>query len=177
MGTLDVGRFVGSLMWRKAAERAEWLEDPTLDRLVLTVAATYRLQPQDIAEVLQETRIAIWQADSPGRVSRAWVLRVAKNKAVDLVRSRSRVRARDREFTHVPSHGTRDADLEILLKARVAKLPTRLREFYDQHYTQGWSEREIAIQHGVCRASVRWLDHQCRRLVGAIATCARRGGM
>jgi len=53
----------------------------------------------------------------------------------------------------------------LLLHARVAELPARLREFYDLRYVQGWSERELVARLGLCRASVRWLDYTCRRAI------------
>ncbi len=136
-----------------------------LARLVATVAAHYRLDGQEAADVLQETRIALWQLGPAVQVSRAWVLRTARNKAVDLVRTKIRARARERAFTRLEIERARDPDLKHLLHARVAKLPARLRGFYDLHYTAGWSEREIATHLGLCRASVRWLDRCCRRYV------------
>jgi DNA-directed RNA polymerase specialized sigma24 family protein len=124
--------------------------------------------------LVQETKIALWEIglDVPVRV--ALVLRIAGNKAVDCVRRRSRRRARERVAVLVaPREG--DAELHSLLKVQVDALPFRLQRFYELHYHQGLSEREIARSFGICRASVRWLDHQLRRLLagGELRTLTR----
>jgi len=88
---------------------------------------------------------------------------IARHKAVDLLRRTLRARSRDHTFTVLAAGNLADPEIEHLLKVRIAGLPPRLREFYDLHYTQAWSEREIAARLGMCRASVQWLDHCCRR--------------
>ncbi len=149
----------------KVLSAREWLEEPDLSRLVNRVAARYGIGPADLQDLLQETRIALWEAESTATFGSAWVWRVASNKAVSLVRKVTRARARDRilAFSYEPNR--RDPELEPLLRARITDLPTELREFYDLHYVQGWSERETASRLNLCRASVRWLDHRCRRAI------------
>jgi RNA polymerase sigma factor (sigma-70 family) len=129
---------------------------------VARVSARYGLATADVPDLLQETRIALWEAGPAAAVGAAWIIKVATNKAVDLLRRTSRVRAIDYAFAARQIEAGGDIELERLLHARIAALPARLRAFHNLHYTEGWSEREIARAWGLCRASVRWLDHQFR---------------
>jgi RNA polymerase sigma factor (sigma-70 family) len=150
---------------QKVLSAREWLEGPDLSRLVTRVAARYGIGPTDLQDLLQETRIALWEAGSTGTFGSAWVWRVASNKAVNLVRKATRARAGERELAFPNEHSKRDPELEPLLRVRITELPPALREFYDLHYVQGWSERETAGHLNMCRASVRWLDHRCLRAI------------
>lgn len=95
----------------------------------------------------------------------SWVMRVAANKAIDLVRRNVRERARDRTLACLTEPQWEEPDLKLLLEAWIAELPPRLRQFYHLRYEEGWSEREVAAQLGKCRATVRWLDHCLRQAV------------
>jgi RNA polymerase sigma factor (sigma-70 family) len=144
----------------------EWLESPYLPRLISRVAHQHGLREEDLSDLLQETRIALWKAGAKNRVTGAWLFRTASHKAVDLVRIGIRHRAQDTLAARSPLPVPwPDVELEHLLHARVDQLPARLRKFYDLHYNQGLSERETAQSLGMCRASVRWLDRCCRRLI------------
>lgn len=146
---------------------AEWLDSPYFLRLIRRVAFQYGLADEDSPDLLQETGIALWKRGLTTPVTAAWIFRTASHKAVDLVRAGIRRRAQDSQAARsTPFRTSPDAELEHLLNARVDGLPTRLREFYELHYHQGFSEREIARSLGVCRASVRWLDRCCRRYIG-----------
>lgn len=139
---------------------AAWLEG-----LVARVAHHYRLSQDDVPDLVQETRIALWEVGSKVTLSPSLVARVAQHKAVDLVRRLVRDRRRDRTIEHFPRVLDEDAELGHLLNVRIAGLPKRLQELFDLHYRQGFSEREIARRWRVSRSSVRWLDHQCRELI------------
>ncbi len=152
--------------WVASAE--DWLASPYLDRLVARVAGHHGVPAADLPDLIQETRIALWRAGLELPVSAALVVSIARNKAVDLVRNQARRRARHRAARVLAATPEVDAELHHLLSLRVAALPQRLREFYELHYKQALSEREIARAWGLCRASVRWLDHRCRDcLLGA----------
>jgi len=146
-----------------------WIDSPALPRLVARVAAECWISDSDLPDLLQETRIALWQAGNEKTVSTAWVLRVAMNKAIDLVRRTTRARAREHAYACRARGGEREPDIERLLHSRVAEISPRLRDFYDLHYVQGWSERELATRLGMCRASIRWLDKSCRRAIAGKA--------
>jgi RNA polymerase sigma factor (sigma-70 family) len=143
----------------------EWLESAGLVALVSRVRQQYRLSAEERAELLQEVRIALWQHGLEVPVGFAWVARVTVHKAVDLVRRRTRDRAHDELLAYVQDRAPVDQELAHLLQACVEQLPPRLRGFYVLHYEQGLSEREIAARLHLCRASVRWLDRCCRRIL------------
>jgi RNA polymerase sigma factor (sigma-70 family) len=147
------------------ASSGNWLASPVLDRLVARVASQYSLTVDDLPDLVQETRIALWELGLDLPVSASLVLRIASNKAIDLVRRRVRRRTRDRVAALAALPREEDAELRLLLDVQVEALPDRLRRFYELHYNQGLSERETARTLGICRASVRWLDRQLRRLM------------
>ncbi len=149
----------------RAASAEVWLNSPALPGLVARVAARYGIASDDVQDLVQETRIAVWQAGADVSVGAAWVARVAMNKAVDFIRQRARIRACLQTIACLTEPRWEEPDLERLLMAQIAELPLPARQFYALHYEQGWSEREIATRLGKCRASVRWLDHCFRRAV------------
>ncbi len=145
----------------------EWLESPYLSRLASRVAYQYGLPSQDVPDLLQEVRLALWLAGPETDVNATWVFHTANHKAVDaLVRRRRRIV----EEAKASSSGTlsrenRGSDLRHLLRSRATRLPEGLRRFYVLRYQEGLSQREIARRLGCCRSSVRWLDHQCLRMM------------
>jgi RNA polymerase sigma factor (sigma-70 family) len=152
-------------IWRNATLATAWLEAPGLGELVGRIATRYHVAPADVQDLVQETRIALWKLGPELQVSSAWVIRTATNKVVDHVRSMLRARRREQTFARLTLSGSRDPDLEHLLRTQVAAMPSRLRTFYELYYVLGMSEREVAREVGMCRASVRWLDRCCRRAI------------
>ena len=145
---------------------SEWLESPYLEHVAARVAYRFGLPSQEIPELLQELRIALWKAGSSTPVNPTWILHTAQHKGSDLLRTR-RSRAREISFSGdsaIPN--PRDPELLRLLRARVDVLPPRLKEFYFLRYRVGLSERQIADRLGLCRGSVRHLDRRCVRSVG-----------
>ena len=146
----------------------EWLESADIFCVIRRAARQYGLTDDDLPDLLQETRIALWKAGLKSSVTAGWIFRTASHKAVDVVRTGIRRRAREmRTAGAAPSPALPDVELEYLLHARVDELPARLREFYELRYRQGCSQREIARCLGVCRSSVRWLDRCCVRYIGS----------
>jgi RNA polymerase sigma factor (sigma-70 family) len=146
-------------------------------RLVTLVTRAARLRgvgPNEVPDLVQEVRIALWQKGMEEHVAEGWVFGVASHKAIDLVRRIARDRLRNREAPACRS--CRDVELEYLLNASVAALAPRLREFFQLHYRQALSEREVAKELKMCRASVRWLDRCCRRRLAASACGAAISG-
>ena len=145
----------------KAAE--EWIESP---RLFATVAQVLRIHSitdtADVSDLVQEVRIALWEHGLAEQVGSAWIVKVARNKGVDLLRARRR-EERTKQALLDPALPNREADLDLLFHARASALSSRLRAFYEPHYVLALSEREVAAQLGICRASVGWLDACCRR--------------
>ena len=159
---------ITSQIRRKVWAAEAWLVGPELARLTYVVAAHYRLNAQDAEDLLQETRIALWQDGLELRVCRTWVIRTAAHKAIDLLRRTISRSDHEKAFARAAAPGENALELEYLLHSRVAGLPARLRALYELHYAQGLTERETAVELGVCRQTVRWLDSRCRRsLTGA----------
>jgi DNA-directed RNA polymerase specialized sigma24 family protein len=143
---------------------AEWLESPFLEQAAAQAARQYGLADDSLPDLVQEVRIALWEAGLDVHVGAACVRCVARNKAVDLVRVRLRSRAHDKALAAVLARAGPNLELEHLLRAKASTLPSKLLEIFNLHYRQGFSEREIARRLGISRASVRCLDRRCRRL-------------
>jgi RNA polymerase sigma factor (sigma-70 family) len=146
---------------------SEWLDSPYLEHIASRVAYRFGLRSQEVPELLQELRIALWKAGSSTPVNPTWILHTAQHKGSDLLRTR-RARAREISFSgdsSIPPN-PRDPELLRLLRARVDVLPPRLKEFYFLRYRAGLSERQIADRLGLCRGSVRHLERRCVRSVG-----------
>jgi RNA polymerase sigma factor (sigma-70 family) len=150
---------IGRKMWVAGA----WLVGPELARLTYVVAAYYRLNAQDAEDVLQEVRIALWQAGLELRVCRAWIVGTAAHKAIDLLRRTISRSGNEKACARAADPHEKALELEYLLHSRVAGLSEPLRDLYELHYAQGLTEREIAVVLEVSRGSVRWLDSRCRR--------------
>lgn len=147
------------------ASAEKWLGSRYLDRLVIRIASDYRVPAADLPDLIQETRIALWRTGLDVPVSSALVVRIARNKAVDLVRDLARRRTRHQQAARAAVAREEDPELHLLLNVRTSSLPQRLREFCKLHYELGLSERAIAQACGLSRGSVRRLDRQCRRLL------------
>lgn len=157
-------------VWRNVDLASTWLEAEELDELVERIAARYHVAPADVPDLVQETRIALWELGPEVQVSSAWVIRTAANKTIDHVRSKTRARAREQAFAYLEQGASCDPEMHNLLRAQVAALPSSLKVLYELRYVLGLSEREVARELGMCRASVRWLDRCCRRAIAGRAT-------
>lgn len=153
---------------RSHATAQDWLGLPDLESLVRIAASRLRIPQRDIADLVQETRLALYALAPTTHVGSSWIRHMIRNKAIDLLRSQMRTRSREREFSRRTVRATRDAEPVLLLRSRVSAMPRSLQVLYALHYVAGCSEREIAAHLGVSRASVRRLDHRLRTvLLGA----------
>jgi RNA polymerase sigma factor (sigma-70 family) len=145
---------------------AEWLESPYLTRVAFRVAAQFGIPSQDWPDLLQELRLALWKAGPSVTVNVTWVFQTANHKAIDLIRSKRRLREESLAVEeHVVSRNEPDPGLQHLLHARADLLPRRLREFYSLRFKEGLSQREIAARLGLCRGSTRCLERRCLRMM------------
>lgn len=145
---------------------AAWLRSPRLPSLVLRAAMRCGSHPDEIQDVLQEVRLALWALDPAVTVNTTWIIRTAVHKALDHKRTKARAHAREAAYVRLHSPTLNDPDLPWLLHAGAEHLPPDLHRYYRLRYEEGRSEREIAAILGLCRASVRWLDHRCRIVFG-----------
>jgi len=147
----------------------EWLESPRLNAIARYVASRKALAPDDLPDLLQEIRIAIWKAGVDKPVNATWIFHTAEHKAIDIWKQ-SLSHAVDADpRTPDPAGRGGDPELVHLVRARAASLCGSLREFYDLRYEQGLSERVIAERMQVSRSSVRWMEHRCLAAMGAAA--------
>jgi DNA-directed RNA polymerase specialized sigma24 family protein len=122
--------------------------------MVKRVAGQYGILPAEVDDLIQEVRIALWEAEPPVEIKPKWIFVTASHKAVDILRRRWLLGE-----GMGPPRGTpgKAEELKCLARAQVAQLPKNLRAFCDLRYVEGLTEREIAGRMGLCRASVRWL--------------------
>lgn len=144
----------------------EWLESPYLGRVAARVARSFGLPSQDVPDLLQDLRIALWQAGPGVSVNATWLFHTANHKAVDLLTARNKRRVRERDSSQLNrSNDTADSEVAHLLSCKVARLPEKLRAFYVLRYREGLTQRETARRLGLGRSSVRWLELRCLRMI------------
>lgn len=138
----------------------EWLESPRLHAVTSCVARRRSLPAEELPDLLQEVRIALWRAGIDQPINASWVFRTASHKTDDLA-GRRRPYETNLDDVFPGNDGHERAELSHLISARAARLPARLQEVYSLRYRLGLTERAIAKRMGICRASVRHLDRRC----------------
>lgn len=120
---------------------------------------------RDVEDVVQESYLRIWRtrAAQPVRSARAFLFRVARNLALDLVR-RNQVApfspVRDLEGLSVLDHDSNPAraldtrEKLMMLADAIEALPARCREVVILRKIQGLSQRDVATQLGLAEKTV-----------------------
>jgi RNA polymerase sigma factor (sigma-70 family) len=144
----------------------EWLESTRLPPIARRVASGHALSPDELPDLLQEIRIALWQAGMEHPINATWVFRTASHKAIDLRREKL-THPDNLELTEDLARESLDQELVNLLRARAAGLSQSLREFYELRYEEGLSQRVIGKRMGLCRSSIRLLERRCLAAMGA----------
>jgi RNA polymerase sigma-70 factor (ECF subfamily) len=120
---------------------------------------------RDVDDVVQESYLRVWRtrAAQPIQSARAFLFRVARNLALDLVR-RNRAApfspVRDLEGLSVLDHGSspvRALDTHeklMMLADAIEALPARCREVVILRKIQGLPQREVATQLGLAEKTV-----------------------
>jgi RNA polymerase sigma factor (sigma-70 family) len=155
----------------RALKICEWLESPYLARAVARVAHQYGVPSQDVSDLLQEVRLALWKAGSDLTVNITWIFHTANHKAIDFVKRKAQLAEKELLSQSIAPHPWVDPALLQLLRARAALLPRRLHDFYRLRYEEGFSQREIARRLGLCRSSVRCLDRRCLKMMKGRLAC------
>ena len=102
----------------------EWLESPYLRRLATRVGVQHALQSEDVLDLLQEVRLALWRAGPDLRVNVSWIFRIAEHKAADYWRTTRQQRECTSDVADSPeSRPGDDAELLHLLRAKVGDSP------------------------------------------------------
>lgn len=127
--------------------------------LVYTLALRIVGDPELAREVLQDTFIRSWDGGDTYDPARGrvpwWLMGIARNRAIDLLRSRShQARLREQEPLARGEHETADAGTEEILLVRRAvtealgELPAVQREAIELAYYGGLTQAEIARELG-----------------------------
>lgn len=136
-------------------------------RVVASIAYRRHVRPDDLADLQQEVRLAIWKAGRDRQVNATWIFKVVASRVLDHLRHEARTkRARITGSQHQSSNPADDAELSHLLRARLSTLSNDLQRYYYLRYRCGMTEREVGLKTGNTRSTVR---HWERRLKGQLA--------
>ena len=115
-------------------------------------------------EVLQDTFVKIWRSasgydPSKGRVF-TWMLNIARNTAIDVVRSAeyrttSKIQPLESHVYRTSGEDLRDRVDQIGVDKILNGLPPEQREVIDMGYYQGWTQQEIADRTGTPLGTVK----------------------
>ncbi len=110
-----------------------------------------RVPDADIDDVVQVVFTEVWRFRSrfdPERSLEAWVLTIARRRAIDHLRSRHRETASLEDAASMPGPDGRDIARRVEqaqdMKVALARLPTRQREAIEMAYYADLTQREIA---------------------------------
>lgn len=123
------------------------------------------VQENDRAEeVLQDTFVKIWRSSSSYDPSKGrlftWMLNIARNTALDVVRSAdfrrsAKVQPIGSNVYRTGGEDLRDQMDHIGVDSILGTLPPEQREVIDMAYYQGWTQQEIADRTGTPLGTVK----------------------
>lgn len=148
-----------------------------LSRVVLTVVST----PEDAEDVLQDVYTKVWKRAEvfDGRIASpiSWMVTIARNSAIDLVRSRRMNTVELDEQIQIADTSREDA-LDELLNDRarprvinaLRQLPPLKQELLSLAYIRGESRKQLAKRFGLPVGTVKtWLRRTLQVLEEAVA--------
>jgi RNA polymerase sigma-70 factor (ECF subfamily) len=127
----------------------------------------------DAEEVLQETFVRVWSRaetyDARLGSPAAWVVRIARNRAIDRLRARQAradvdapvpVADRNAPEPEMPSHDTPETVLQsthaaLAVRGAVAALPTAQRALIEAAFFEGYTHQELSARFGVPLGTVK----------------------
>jgi RNA polymerase sigma-70 factor, ECF subfamily len=142
-------------------------------RLAYAVIRRIVQSPSDAEEVLQETFVRVWSRaetyDARLGSPAAWVVRIARNRAIDRLRARQAradvnapVPVTDRETTvrERPSDETPESVLHsrhaaMAVRGAVAALPATQRALIEAAFFEGYTHQELSARFGVPLGTVK----------------------
>ena len=170
-GTADDLRLLERIASRDDAALAELYDRHS--RLAYAVIRRILQNPSDAEEVLQETFVRVWSRaetyDARLGSPAAWVVRIARNRAIDRLRSRQAradvnapVPAHDDDdaVPELPTHDTPESALHSTYAARavrgaVAALPAAQRMLIEAAFFEGYTHQELSTRFGVPLGTVK----------------------
>ncbi len=136
-----------------------------------SVAAFLRgmLSPDDVDDALQETMLAALRAypDFDGRNPRAWLLTIARRKAIDAHRARSRRPEALAEPDAIAADGGDEKGRDSALWNRVAALPPKQRSAVVLRFALDLRYRDVGAALGCSEAAARRSVHEAVRTLRA----------
>lgn len=142
-------------------------------RLAFAIIRRIVQSPSDAEEVLQETFVRVWSRaetyDARLGSPAAWVVRIARNRAIDRLRARQAradvnapVPAPDDAGAprELPSHDTPESVLHstyaaLAVRGAVAALPPAQRTLIEAAFFEGYTHQELAARFGVPLGTVK----------------------
>lgn len=137
-------------------------------RLVYQTAAGLLRDPAEAEDVTQETFTQYWQHGAEAEHTKAWLLRVARNRCLDRLRRRTRIEYREPENLPEPAdHRDALVSLELdemtqRLRCAVASLPEPQRSIVMLFSLQGMSGKDCAQALGLSVNQVKVYLHRAR---------------
>lgn len=127
---------------------------------VYGVALAILRQRSDAEDVMQSTFLRVWEHAAqyrPGTDAQAWVLTIARNLALAMVRTRKRtVPLAESLELPAPQDDISHMIDRLLLVGLLSRLDTAEREIIILYAACGYSHKEIACMLGRSYATVRW---------------------
>lgn len=127
------------------------------------------LPPEDVDDALQETMLAALRAypGFDGRNPRAWILTIARRKAIDEHRARARRPGELAEPDSLAASAVDGDDRDPELWARVAELPPKQRAAIVLRFALDLRYREVGIALDCSEAAARRSVHEAVRTLRA----------
>jgi len=139
---------------------------PAIMRLALRLSGDWFVSEDVTAEAFARA-FARWPTVRELEHRDAWVMRVASNLAIDVIRRR---RGPTRPLQHLAGEVTDPADVAVLrlsLAAALAALPKSQREAAVLRYIADLSEADVAAALGVATGTVKSHLHRARSALGS----------
>ena len=140
-----------------------------LYKLVFSVCLSVIRTEATANDLSQETFISVWNntMDFRGKGYKTWILKIAKNKALNYLQRQKREMLvdflEDPQFINI-DNGETDTETKIILKIAIEKLSQQDREIVLLK-SSGLKEREIADYLEIPRGTVAWRYREALKLL------------
>jgi RNA polymerase sigma-70 factor (ECF subfamily) len=171
--------------------------------LIYAVVARLLSDREAAAEIIQETYLTLWQRAAQYRTEagslRTWLMRIARNRALDRLRAEARrprlvsapdgveadggalasAEARSTDIDAEPGLGVERRWTQAVVRTAVATMPADEREVIVLAYDQGLSQSQIAnrlaLPVGTVKSRTRRGMHRLRETLGSVPDLVDHG--
>lgn len=142
-----------------APHETEWFEEAVRGNAGLVYWTCYRIlcNRAEAEDAVQDCFLKLLQRPPATHANlAAWLHRVATNRCLDLVRSKTRRRSREMDWLEgqTPGHAPGWDDFQDVVDAAIESLPEIQRAAVVAHYLEGETQEAIAEAHSVSRAAI-----------------------